>query len=410
MKKDYFSISGFLATMLLSCGVVGAAESVMVASTETEATAEATAKAETEAAQKAAEQVGEIQYVEYESRLEFGGHIYGSWQDGFYMNSPNRTNINQIWLSAERAMDTSNGADWGFCVDATFGTESAQCYGDGGFDGKWGESGDGYCTSIYQAYAEVGYYNMSMKVGKFGTLIGYESYDTTEMLFNTHSYMYEYEPQTHCGALLTWDVSDKFAVNFGVTTGADNSFENSTEDYGLIFGASYQITDSLSVGYAGMWNKVHGYDRAPSSSYAYFDLFEGYGTSKKDEYQQTLSLSWDITCRLNYTIVFNYASMTFDDADDAAYSHVGLGNYLTYTLTDKITLGARYEWFKQDIEDGNMGYESSFDEATYHAVSLAAKYMPTEHVFIRPEVRYDWVEEGEKEDGVTGSFGFGLVF
>ncbi len=379
--------------MIFSCGVAGAAESVMVASTVTEATPAAV--------DAAAEQVGEIQYVEYEPRMQIGGHMVASWQDGFYMNSENRTNINQIWLSAERAMDTSNGFDWGFGIDATFGTESAQCYGDGGFDGKWGVSGDGYCASIYQAYTELGYYNMSLKVGKFGTPIGYESYDSTEMLYNTHSYMYEYEPQTHFGALLTWDATDRLSVLFGVTTGADNSLHDDTEDYGLLFGATYQLNECMNISYVGMWNKSYGYSVIAE---AYDDTMTFDDRDfKRDEYQQTLAFSWDITDRLNCGAVFNYAGMTPDE-DELAYTHYGLGNYLTYVLTDKITLGARYEWFRHCWEEDDA-------DLTCQAISVAAKYMPNEHIFIRPELRYDWQEGEDGEDeGVTGSFGFGLVF
>ncbi|MDO4629287.1 MAG: outer membrane beta-barrel protein [Planctomycetia bacterium] len=416
MKKGYFSISSFLAAMLLSCGVVSATESVMVAEAETatitgnavaEEMAEATATAEVAAAE-----VGEIQYVEYQSRLELSGHLVGSWMDGFFMEGKNRTNLNQLMVSAERALDTSTGFDWGYNLDVTFGTENAQCYGDGEFDGSWGVSGDGYCTSIYQIYAEVGYYDMSLKIGKFSTIVGYESFDETEELFNTHSYMYEYEPMTHCGGLLTWDATEKFSLNFGLTTGCDNSFENPNGDFGVLFGASYQVTDRLSVGYAAMWNRVHGEERS-AVNFAYYDIFGGHDglyAHDKDEFQQTVTVSWDITCRLNYTFTCNVGSMVFEDQHNVAHSHVGLGNYFTYILTDKVTLGLRYEWFHQEIGGGNFGYDADFDDANYHELTLAAKYMPTENIFVRPEIRYDWVEEGTRDSGFSGGVGFGLMF
>lgn len=420
MKKDFLTLSGFLGALFISCTIANAASSVMLASAETiEPAAKATIQksetpvaleataVKTSGAEEAAEELGEIESDEYEPRTQFSGFILGSWWDGFGTEDTNRTNINQVWLTAERELDTETyGADWGYCVDMVFGTSHAQSAD--GFDGKWGESGDGYGASFFQAYAEVGVNNLSVKVGKFGTTVGFESFKGIEPIYNSYSYMYDHEPLTHCGALATYDVSDRFSVNFGVTTGSDNSFENPNDDIGFLFGASYQITDRLSVGYTGLWNRANGPDRA-SFSYDFFDLFEGTTADDCDEYLQTIIVGWDITERFNYSFVCNYGSMAEKHTSNALYGQVGIGNYFTYELTEKITAGLRYEWFKQWSEDG-ADVAADFTEASYHEVSLGVAYNMNEHVLIRPEIRYDWVNEGEKDDGFSGGLGVAVKF
>ena len=410
MKKEFLGVSGFLAALLMSCTMSNAAESILLAdaAVETEAPqakAEETKK-DAEAAPAAA--VPQVQYVEYESRIDFSGHIWGSWWDGFTREG-NAGNITQAWLTAERAIDTDKyGADWGFRVDTIYGTDGAeaQCYGDGGFDGKWGVSGDGYGAAIFQAYAEVGVHDFSMIIGKFETTLGYECLDETEELFNSHSYMYEHEPMTHTGILGTYDVTEKLSFNFGVTTGNDNSFEGRNDDYGILFGTTYQFTDRFSVSYAGMWNRV---TEGATMGFDYFDVFGGEETGVVNEYMHTIAASWDITDRLNYTFVTNYGSMSDKATDAMLYGQFGIANYLAYTLTDKITIGTRFEWFHQWAEEDSF-YTTDFDEAEYYALSAAMTYRPTEHIMVRPEVRYDWVEEGDDDEGFSGGVGFGFIF
>ncbi len=404
MKKELKSLSVFFAAVLASCGVACAAESVMVASEESADVAET----QEAVIAQAAEQAGEVQYVEYEQRTKFSGHVSASWWDGFTRND-NSTNLDQVWLTADRAIDTEKyGADWGFHVDAVFGISNGQCYGDETFDGKWGESEDGYCGSLFQAYAELGVEKLSVKLGKFGTPIGYESLNELENQFISYSYMYEHEPLTHCGALVTYAMNDKLSFFGGISAGADDGFENPNGDIGLMFGGSYQITDRLNIGYSGLWQSVHGSERS-LLGFDYYDVFMGADLGDSEEFIQTVAVSWDITEKLNYTFVTNYMGLNSQESNNTVYGNVGLGNYFTYTLTDKISLGMRYEWFHQWVTD-EADYDSEFGSANYHELSFFANYNISEHFFVRPEVRYDWVDEGAKDDGFSGGMMCGIMF
>ncbi len=409
MKRSIYSISAFIAGTLAFCALPGISRANEASSNAVaeSATVESTG-VETAATPPL------VYELKPERRFEFSGNAVASWWDGF--GAGNSLNLNQIWLTGQRALDTeTHGFDWGYRIDALFGTNTAQCVNDGGFDGGWTPSGDGYAASIYQMYAEVGVGNFSLKVGKFGTLLGYESVNATENLFNSASYMYDHEPATHCGGLLTYDMTEKLSLNFGITTGSDTSFENDDDDIGFLFGVGYQITDRLYVGYAAHWASIHGGEdgRRSNNSYDYYDLFDGVPAGDHDEFLQTVTVSWDVTDRFNYTFVTNYGNMTsdlvYENADfssSPSYDQVGIANYFSYELTEKVTLAFRYEWFNQSAETGG---ESK--EANYHDVSFSAIYRPTENILIRPEIRYDWINEmGEKDEGFAGGIGVGFLF
>ncbi len=442
MKRSIYGISAFIAGVLASCSLSGVSrandilldaegesavptvESVMESakvetapaaeSIQAETAAISTTAVSTTTAQAATETVPAetaapvmVYQVKPERRFEFSGNAFATWWDGF--GAGNSLNLDQIWLTGERAIDTETyGFDWGYRVDALFGTNDARCFNDGGFDGNWNPSNDGYVPSIYQIYAEVGVGNFSLKVGKFGTLIGYESVDVSDRLFNSTSYMYDHEPSTHCGGLLTYDMTEKLSFNFGITTGSDTSFENEDGDIGFLFGVGYQLTDSFYVGYAAHWASIHGGEDGDRSnnSYDYYDVFGGEPVGDHDEYLHTVTISWDITDRFNYSFVTNYGSMTPEYADSSVYDQFGIANYFSYELTEKLTLALRYEWFNQSAE-----IEGETADANYHDLSLGAVYRPTENIMIRPEIRYDWINEmGEKDEGFAGGIGVGFFF
>jgi len=329
--------------------------------------------------------------ADVESRIQINGSIYASWWDGFHRSyyDLNAANINQTSISAVRELDTEkNGFDWGFCVDAIFGTEIAQC-ADDGFDGSWGVSGDGYGTSIFECYASLGYENMSLKVGKFETPLGIEPVKGVDRMFNSTSYMYDAEPWTHMGVLGNWEVSERFSLNSGVTMGADNSF-GAKDNYGFLFGGSFDLTDRLTLSYEGMFNRVVN-DECP----------------KGNEYMHSIILGWDITERLNYSVITSYGSLNDKINDQTAGEDYGIVNYLTYELTDKTKLGLRYEWF--EVKEN----PKTADEAKgkFQELAFSVRCDVTERLMIRPEVRYDWInEDGEKSDGFSGGIGGAIKF
>ena len=388
MKKGFFTFASFAVAALVWGTMASAAESVLLEPTPmseradaqvVKQVAEETTTVEAPQAEAATPEM--YYYDDGASQFKLGGYIYGTWYDGFYpMNGDHTMAVNQTVLFAQRELDTyrNGGFDWGYNVTALFGTEHAQ-FADDGFDGNWGTSGDGYGMSIYECYAALGWDNMSMKIGKFASPIGYESAVGPARDLNSTSYIHQHLPGVHSGALLNWDYTERLALNFGVVRGVNNSFDDGG-NYGFIIGAKYQWTDRLAVSYQGFIGHVEN------------DDYEN-GT----QYLHSVVATWDINCRLQY--VFETAYGTIGEKDGDPEDFFGISNYLKYKLSDNMQAIARFEWAE---ENGDNDYTE---------LTLGVKYNINEHLMIRPEIRYDWVEEGgSKDKGFSGGIGGAFLF
>ena len=336
----------------------------------------------------------------------FSGSMVGSWYDGFLRKGNGRaTNLNQIWLTGEKTIDTTGkGFDVGGRVDALFGTTNAQCV-DGGFDGKWGVSGDGYAASMYQAYAEVGVGKLSAKIGKFGTIIGYEPVDNVPCALNTHTYMYGHEPSAHTGVLFNYTPGDVLSFDFGMVSGFDNSFENYNGDSGFLFGVTLKPAENLSLNYSSGLMQRHNAEFA-EFHYALSDM--AFGLPNLNAYLQSITLESDLSDQLGVAVTTNYGSWQDRETKDEVYRQVGVAGYLFYKLTDKLDANLRYEYYTQRLVPGPRIEVDG--KGRYHDLGFAFNYHPTQNIFVRPDARYDWVNEGEKDGGFTGAVAFGMTF
>lgn len=357
----------------------------------------------------AAEAIPEEAAVE-EPEKWLSGNVVGYWMDGYKGTD---AALAQAWLTAHKSIDSNRPFSMGYQIDALFGTMNGQCFGDGGFDGKWGVTGDGYAASIFQAYAEVGMGKLSAKVGKFGTLLGFEPLDASADNFLTHTNMYDHEPLTHSGGLLTWAPEDALELSVGLVSGSDNSFGNNFGDTGFLFGATLNLDENLSVSYASELMQVHsafGADRA-AQSFGYYDL-GGASIGDQNEYLQSVTVNLGLSDKLSYSFTTNYGTMEDRATRTQRYSQFGLANYLTYKHTDNFSSNLRYEYYTQQLEgEENFDGIEKESKGNYHDITYSINYMPVENMFILPEIRYDWVDElGAKDDGVTGAVGFGVLF
>ncbi|MDR2707092.1 MAG: porin, partial [Planctomycetaceae bacterium] len=98
--------------------------------------------------------------------------------------------VNQVWLGVKKEADGKHGLDWGFAAEGYFGPEAwmAQSWGDAKFDYGW-QDGD-YFTAIPQLYAQLAYGDLSVKVGKFETILGFETPRAPDFFFFSHSYIF----------------------------------------------------------------------------------------------------------------------------------------------------------------------------------------------------------------------------
>ena len=344
----------------------------------------------------------------------FSPFTFGGWVEaGVYTNSrgnrdngpvhlaSNRRNdfqMNQLYLFGEKEMNTRRGFDWGGRIDLAYGTDfDVMQTLDGTFDDGWGVNRSGYGMAAYQLYGTLGFRDLSVKIGKFATPLGWEEVVSKDNFFYSHSLCFLIEPTSHTGVLATYDVSDRLSLNAGWTTGTDSSFKNPNGNSALLSGLTYSLSDYATVHY---WiNAGKRYD--------------GIGEPRNDYFIQSLCFEWIMTDRATY--VFQYDLRNDNAVGGGNTSAYGVNNHFLYKLTDKLSAGTRLGWLRDNMDaiDANA--------SDHWEVTLGLRWDPTEFLSIRPEVRYDWCrggatpfdprdDAGTRRDQVSGGVGMVVSF
>lgn len=326
----------------------------------------------------------------------FGGHAqlgYHSKALPIFNDRPDELNLHQAWLYAEKAIDTSCGFDIGGRIDYLYGidAQNTQAFGTGqrGWDNDWDRGS--YGSALPQAYLEAGYGDLSVKVGHFYTIIGYEVVPATGNFFYSHAYTFNYsEPFTHTGALATYNASDDVTVWGGYTMGWDSGFDDNGDSF--LGGMSLGLSDELTLIYATTIGKFGA---------------NPLGTPEQG-YMHSIVADYAVTDSLQY-IIQNDILSTEDANGNDARETFGINQYLIKTLSDCWAVGGRFEWYNND---GVFGANNGVDSDVY-ALTLGANYKPHANVTMRPEIRFDWdddqvagLEDGEDQT----TFGIDTVF
>ncbi len=311
-----------------------------------------------------------------DSPLEIGGWTqfgFTSGSTGLFNDQGDSVRNNQTWLYMEKAMDSSEGFDWGFRVDAMYGSDAQDTQAFGNSDGKWdyddffNHGDDGF--AIPQLYVELGYGDVSVKAGHFYTLVGYEVVTAPDNFFYSHAFtMYLNEPFTHTGVLATYSGIENVTLYGGWTAGWDTGFDQNNGGSNFLGGFSVTPIDMLTLTYittAGNFGAI------------------GSG------YSHSIVADVSITDSLNYVFQSDYIT-TDDDVlgsgDD--YEAFGINNYLIYSICDMFGVGMRAEWWQADDTD-------------YFEVTAGVNVTPIPNLTFRPELRYQW-GPGDNDDNPAG--------
>jgi hypothetical protein len=168
------------------------------------------------------------------------GGIYGWLNGGFvgnFGNPPSKFNgpynavdranepmANQVYFIGERLLPSDGSVGIGARADLLYGEDyilATSLGWEDTFSGRnqW-NSGEFYGLAMPQLYGEVGNDTLSMKLGHFYTIVGYEGVPAVGNFFYLKSYSYMFAgPFTHWGGLATWRPSDLVEVNGGLVNG-----------------------------------------------------------------------------------------------------------------------------------------------------------------------------------------------
>lgn len=297
-----------------------------------------------------------------------------------FLDRSNEYQMNQLYLTLAKDADTGGcGFAAGGRIDLLYGTDwrftpalGLELNTDG--TRNWNQDHRFYGLAMPQAYAEFAYNDLSVKVGHFYTIIGYEVVTAPDNFFATHAYTMQYgEPFTHTGALATYALSDNVSVMGGITRGWDN-WEDTNDDLDFLGGVTLSNDNGGSVAFAittGDYDAAGDLNRTMYSIVLSQEVGDWTGVLQHDR-------GWD--------------DEGVSATQDAEW--YGLNGYLFYTINDCWSAGTRVEWFRDD--DGVRVFSQSTDSTgfagNFYEISAGLNWRPNANVLIRPECRWDWYE------------------
>jgi Putative beta-barrel porin-2, OmpL-like. bbp2 len=314
------------------------------------------------------------------------GISFGGWTSVGYHSQGNPNSFNtlpenlqlgQQWFWAERVADGSKGFDIGGRIDYLYGTDApdTQAFGTTAphFDAGWdntsiaaGALGSGYGHAMPQLYGEVAMGDLSVKMGRFFTIVGNEVVGATGNFFYSRQFMFwNAEPFTHTGALSTYKVSDDTQLFNGYVMGWDSGFQDNGDAY--LGGFKHKLNDTWSVIYSSCVGRFNDGNTV---------------TNGENGWIHSVIFTGGLTDDLTYISQWD-AMQTENVVGARVRNTVGTNQYLILKLTDKLSLGQRFEWFNGAAPIAGV----SGDLYNY---TVGLNYAYNKNLLFRPEIRQVW--------------------
>jgi Putative beta-barrel porin-2, OmpL-like. bbp2 len=307
----------------------------------------------------------------------------------------NQAAIQQAWVRFELPVDqNSTTPTIGFRSDTFVGTDYRFTIARGLFDSQLtadrGQPNE-YGIDPIEFYGE-GYFpeigrGLDVKVGRFFAQYGVESNDATQNTFVSHAYNFIYNPFTHTGLLTTLKVTDAWTIQNGIVAGSDvfiDPADNPTY-IGSIKWAPPTGRDSVTVAVIvgdGRYDQAERFHNP--------EIFDLVFTHKFSD-------------RFNYSLDALYGLTTNAPSQPSPAAGGGQGGgfanwwaavqYLSYTLTPRLTAVSRLEFF-DDVQGDRTGFPG-----LYVAPTAGVNFKPNKYVVLRPEVRFDYNTESRPFEG-----------
>ncbi len=251
---------------------------------------------------------------------------------------------------------------------------------------KW-NAGIDYGLIMPQVYVEVGHGDLSLKLGHFYGIIGYESLMATSNFFYSQNYCVRYiEDTAYTGGMFTWKKSEELSIYLGGVNGQDR-FDGQS--------------DTLAV--------VTGFDWAPKGKkYLLHAAIQTAGTEPGvlpvqgvRTYTDTY-LTYNLTDKYQFVTQFDYGwQNNYDLIGDTARFY-SFTQYAFYTINDKWKAGLRYDYYNDEegVTLGGLRYGGqpggnplplpSGNAGAVQAITAGVNWTPNANFRLRPELRWDW--------------------
>jgi hypothetical protein len=331
-----------------------------------------------------------------------------------FADRANEFNLHQLGLQLFKDVDTrSGGWDVGgkftfmYGSDARFNTINP--YGDKHWDNNLiGESQRFYKIAIPNAYLDIFVplgNGITTRIGRFYTIMGYETGLSPDNFFYTHPYTFQYgEPFTHTGLTISYPLLENFSVTLGAVTGGHTNlngaldgnggwdgFDNNMENWNFLGGinwASKELSTSLAL------SVITGDVNTDNDLR---DFYRQTGRNKKDNRTfYSFVLQHDFTERWHFVLQHDHGFEQQHPLNNfRAAEWYGIQTQTRYELTDTLGIGLRAEWFR-DADGVRVGQmcpgcaQLAMGRADYYTASVGLNWKPLNWLTLRPEIRYDW--------------------
>lgn len=333
---------------------------------------------------------------------------------------------NQYYLTIENPLDSIDTVNFGFRFDMLFGNDWEFTKDYGLFDRAF-QNNSFAGLDLPQIYAEVHLpiltpRGLDIRAGRFFSLTGFESPQAIARPLLSVPYSMNYTPFTFFGAYANLHVHERLNVFSGTIDGFDR-WPNEPYKWGYMGGTTWTSRNqklNLVIGGASAYDQLPIF---PPANTPYLpvgvpsNFLSGrpnpfYNKSMRGYIVGVLTYKWTpkLTQALETDHVYDpqilgYGSNPYVPRS-AAYH--GFVNWFLYQITPKVTGVWRSEifWDPYGLATGNAD--------NYHEITLGLIYKPRDHIWIRPEVRYDWAQfthpfnDGTRSSQLT--MGFDVIF
>jgi len=359
------------------------------------------------------------------------GFAEGSWTYNFDRPNTHTNNgrvfdfedqdptLNQVDLTIEKTVDATKGKfDIGFRVEMIYGGDSRLIHSNGlnfygpeyaltGGDFDYDQEFD-----LNQAYVTMAIpvgSGLTLTMGKFVTLLGYETINPTNNLFYSHSYMFGFAiPFTQTGVMGKYNITKDLAFTLGISRGWEQSTKDNNGSIDGFGQLAWTVNDKLTI----TVNMISGPEQAHDSSH-YRTVADVVAAYKLGD-NTTIGMNMD----------YGYGSR--EGADVGGDGKPGTGDwwgtaiYVSQKLDSHFTANMRAEYFNDD--DGARGVGLGVNGLTHgtsvEEVTLGLTVTPfpdnawLSGLMIRPEARWDHANDGiyNEDDHNMYTIGGDLIF
>ena len=339
-----------------------------------------------------------------------------------------QSQLNQLYFITERVADGSEGLDLGCRVDLLFGTDylyttarglDAEPYQDSGIENvaSWAFSKD-YGLAMPQLYADVAWRGITLRLGHFYSVLGYEQVPAVGNFFYTHAFSMQFSPFTFTGFLGIWEPNDGVTFYAGMHDGWNNfsdpmptvgpfairnrQYPGSGSTAAVLAAVDFSSEDdrqTLSIG------ATSGNELTPLGSQPADGSLVGNRSLISTVYTNRLTdrLTW--VFQNDNAWQFNSGLPAGNIGQPGGLSQwYSFVNFLFWKFNDQWMGGMRLEYFRDNngyiitapvrnqSERGNPGYWTGGFAGNFWELTFGLNWYPNANWMLRPEVRYDWFD------------------